>query len=390
MPNPNVNRNITLSGTEHLPVAFGQLFSDDYTRADAGTPGGNYTLVSTTAAIVSNKMVTADAGGTFNAKISYSGYGYSQLNSWTQVIDSVVPSTAALSFLGIGVLSKALSPVSSVQAGLLVFSGGLASQAKIYMNGVTIATSGATMNVTAGDLLRTTFAFSGRTYLLTINNITAGTQISVGVSPNTAASAIAIHGMGWFTIYPYAGIQTISNWNVTTTELKYADYGFVGDSITQIFCASLITNCFAMLTGAAKNKTVAKFAGGNNKTADIINALPEIIAFKPKRIFLMIGGNDISGGVPQATREANYISIISSLSNVGIPIKHLYATPRTATNITAQNTFIASLGVSYIDTYTPMWSGVGTGANPALYQADLIHPIDSGHSTLSSTIVAAI
>lgn len=369
------------------PVAYGQLFADDYQR---GSLGSNYTSTIVTASIVANQLVTTNAGGTFNATVAYSGYGYTQLNSWTQTVDWIAPSVAALSFLGVGVIGKALSGTTAIQCGLLISAGGASSTVRIYRNGV-LQDSVAGMAVVAGNVMRTTVAYNGATYTVTVNNITAGTSASITTTLATSGvGGGAIQGLGWFSLFPFQGIATVTNWTCTTNELKYADYAFVGDSITQVSSASSISNCFAILTGTAKNKTILKLAGSNNRTADIINNLPEIIAFRPKRVFLMIGGNDIAFGVATLTWQANYNAIIAALTAESIPITHLYATPRTPTNITPVNTFINGLGVAKIDTYTPLWSGTGTSANPIYYYTDEVHPNNAGHLLTSQTIVAVI
>lgn len=367
------------------PVPFGQLFTDNYQR---GALGANYTS-NLAPSIISNQLNIPDGGGSFANYIAYSGYGHTNLNSWTQVVDWICPSVAALSFLGIGIRGTQSTSPNSSQCGLLIQAGGTGCLARIYING-TLLGSGGSITCVAGNIMRSTITFNGATYTSTHDNITLSTQATVTATAVTSGGAGTIHGQGYYALCPYAGNFTVTNWSSTTAEYKYADYAFIGDSITQIFSASAVNNCFAIKVGVAKSKIVLKLGGTNNITQDILNSLPETIAFRAKKPFLMIGGNDILYSVASGTWQANMNSIISQLAAVGMPVTNLLATPRTSTDIRPINTYLTGLATPYIDTYTPLWSGTSFTANPTYYAADLVHPNDAGHTLLTTTITAAI
>ncbi|MBU3179023.1 SGNH hydrolase [Clostridium estertheticum] len=69
-------------------------------------------------------------------------------------------------------------------------------------------------------------------------------------------------------------------------------------------------------------KAVNKGIGGNT-TTDVINRLDKIIILNPKKIFLMVGANDLTKSVKKSTTINNYEMIIKILKNK-IPNTQIY------------------------------------------------------------------
>src|SRR5260370_8477916 len=76
--------------------------------------------------------------------------------------------------------------------------------------------------------------------------------------------------------------------------------------------------------------SVSVMAGGGDTTAEAINTLPYWLNFcKPKNWIINIGRNDLVVGVPTATWQANYTSIVSQCRAAGGKIIPLLPLPET-------------------------------------------------------------
>ena len=192
---------------------------------------------------------------------------------------------------------------------------------------------------------------------------------------------------GQFAIHSIGGNIKVDYFKVVVNDLKYIHDLFVGDSITHGAYATNLSTRFA----ASVSDSYQVSAGSGDGTKPVLDKIVNLISYNPVRVFLMIGGNDILNGVASGTYQANYTSIVTQLKAAGIQVIHLLATPRTPTNITALNTWIQSTFTSdvIVDTFTPLL-GSGTSLNATYDCGDGVHPNQSGHTLIASTIVAAV
>ena len=130
-----------------------------------------------------------------------------------------------------------------------------------------------------------------------------------------------------------------------------------------------------------------QLAGNDEQTADILTAIPEIIARAPKYVILMIGGNDIRYSVAAGTYEANIASIVSQLQAAGITVYlSTYPVENSGVNMTTLNAWIAATYPSnYIDVNNG-FSQTGSGVPASWLYGDTIHPTQLFHNYIAQTI----
>lgn len=116
----------------------------------------------------------------------------------------------------------------------------------------------------------------------------------------------------------------------------------------------------------------------------------EIINFlKPKAVFTEIATNDVGFGISIGTTEANLTAFYDTMIVHGIPAYFLLCPPRNDVNVTTINTWIkTNYPGKYIDLYTPLWAGTGTGMASIYNSGDGVHPDSLGHDVMYRTIIA--
>jgi lysophospholipase L1-like esterase len=115
----------------------------------------------------------------------------------------------------------------------------------------------------------------------------------------------------------------------------------LGDSLTEGGTWRELTGCLYLV-----NRGI-----GGDTSGGVLGRLDEIIALKPRAVFLMIGVNDISLGVPTETTIGNLRAILDRLERANIrsyvayvlPVAASYAKKRINGDITALNTRIATV-----------------------------------------------
>lgn len=173
-----------------------------------------------------------------------------------------------------------------------------------------------------------------------------------------------------------------------TAEYKNARFAFLGDSITQGRFATNYADGFAAKIRSSYPGEVLIAGAPSATSADWLANIQSVTMMTPRRVFLMMGTNDISNAVPQATWQANMLSIIAALESAGASVVLLSITPRSYSPVrTSWNPWLQSIGRPYIDLYTPLASGDDLSAS---YSADGLHPNSAGHAVIASTIQSAI
>jgi hypothetical protein len=187
---------------------------------------------------------------------------------------------------------------------------------------------------------------------------------------------------GRFAIWGQGGTFTINRITVTNKETKNPSVLLIGDSKTMGYGASNFYTTYPGILGRhVYNQAIA--AGFGDKTADVLNRMPEILAIAPKTAVLSIGSNDARFGVSNGTFQANYASIVTQLTNAGVNVVHLSPSFETSLDLTAQYTYVTTTyGASVVDVfYTSRESG-------NLY-SDNIHWSDTMNRAAAEALVSS-
>lgn len=132
---------------------------------------------------------------------------------------------------------------------------------------------------------------------------------------------------------------------------------------------------------------------GSDITEGLYNRMDEILSHKPKKIFIMVGINDIGNGVPEQTSMSYYRKIIEMIKSVDtecdIYIESVLPTTQLDLKQIAHfNSELESIckseNVEYIDLFSDFLSGGSTDTN--LISADGVHLNGKGYSKLIASI----
>ena len=88
------------------------------------------------------------------------------------------------------------------------------------------------------------------------------------------------------------------------------DNVFLGDSLTES----------GLWNELLPNHSIANRGVGGDTTARVLDRLHNVTRLKPKRVFVLLGINDINQGVDQATTLRNYGKILSELQETGAEV----------------------------------------------------------------------
>lgn len=217
------------------------------------------------------------------------------------------------------------------------------------------------------------------------------TTVRVAWTMNNSIECVTLsEAAGDFAQFTFGGTYAFSDWCTMVYDQKNIDTLFIGDSITKGYAATDMSTNWARQVGNSIGLPYELCAGSGDITQRFLDKVPAIIAQRPRRVIVMIGGNDILLGVAQATREANFTSAVTQLETAGIVVVICLATPRTPTDVTGWNTFLDAFTSNLrIDTYTPL-VGTGTALNPAFDGGGGVHPNQPGQDVIASTVIAAI
>lgn len=121
--------------------------------------------------------------------------------------------------------------------------------------------------------------------------------------------------------------------------------------------------------------------GGADTTGLVLVRVSEIIKLNPKKVLLMIGGNDILYSLPSATWQQNLKDIRTALTTAGIEVIHLFPTPRAGASqlinfIQNEPLFRTDLK---IDTNTLLMNGNSDTLAAVYDSGDHLHPNEAGH-----------
>jgi lysophospholipase L1-like esterase len=171
------------------------------------------------------------------------------------------------------------------------------------------------------------------------------------------------------------------------SKIESAPIVMLGDSLTEAGPWTDLTGCLA----------IANRGIGGDTTTRVLDRLDEVLALRPRAIFLMIGVNDVSLGHPLETTLANLRMILDRLTGAGVQVFVSYVLPVTArygkkrvnAEVPALNAALAKLiaerpGVTAIDARPLLRGADGTLREEFAY--DGIHLTPKGYAVLRDLI----
>lgn len=387
-----------MAGGGMPPEEFGDILNDSFARASLGA---SYQVNGTATFSPNGSLLQVSGGGATTDRLRYlypNSFEY-----WEQSISYTLTATPSSTTSGIGLGKYDLNTPDgqrTVYCRLITNnnSGNFGRVAINSFDGTTntqqAVSTGTAVAVTNGSNFLLTFSRSKTTtnvvYTATILNVgTGGTNtVSWSFVPSNTLIADCTGDFALFALGT-AGTYNVTNWNVSSSDLKNIEGLFIGDSITYTYASTNLTTRWASLVGDTLSSYQVS-AGPGDVTQRVLDKIQNILDYNPQKVFLMIGGNDILFGVSSGTWQANYTSIVTQLNNAGIQVIHCLATPRDATDVTPLNTWISSTFSSHlvIDTFTPL-KGSGTDL-AAAYDSDGVHPNQAGHTLISTTVINAL
>jgi lysophospholipase L1-like esterase len=375
---PVSSGNSVTTGTTY-PI--GTIVSNDFNSSDWTITGGGMVFNGTNCVVIN---------GNDDFSTNYAVYNnyYNDLQDATFTATVVV---GALNTNGIAFgFSSAVNATSQNLIMQLNTTSGIGS--RIWVNNAFISNSAPSIGtISISDHIQMSCSYVNRTAIITAKNLTTGgatstytysTPYTYPFTPTSWQCSMR------FTIWNVgsASTCTISNFSVTTNQVKNLTTLFVGDSKTSGSGASSVLNTIWSVGSTSFVKECN--AGPGDVTQDVINRLTQIISYRPKNVVLWIGCNDLRFAVSTATWQANYSYITSTLQNAGITVYHVLSAPENTQDVTSVNNYINARYSNVIDIYTPMWSGTGTGLNSIYNAGDGVHLNDAGYLKVHDIIQA--
>lgn len=375
---------------------IGELFYDDFARASLGA---NY---------ASGGSATWSANGT-NGTVSGGTNVYTHrlrrvypnsFDRWDQKVTITIGAAPSTNY-GHGLGFSDYSSPDVEQTVLMRFdmsNGANAGKLYIYTfdgsNETQRAVSASALSVANGDTFRLRFRkhYVNGYFIYSAEVMKSDlTTVRVAWTMNTVIESVTLsESTGDFAQFTFGGTYAFSEWRTMVYDQKNIDTLFVGDSITKGYAATDMSTNWARQVGASIGLPYELCAGSGDITQRFLDKVPAIIAQRPARVIVMIGGNDILLGVAQATREANFTNAVTQLEAAGIVVVICKATPRTPTDVTGWNTFMDTFTSNLrIDTYTPL-VGSGTSLNAIYDGGGGVHPNQAGMDIIASTVIAAL
>ncbi len=365
------------------PSPLGVLLSDPMTSLTNWTNVGTATF-------------TADGTGT---SVS-GGSGFVNYRYYTPLLNTVENFKITMVFVvtntaagGIGIGSQADLTAPTLNRTFVgrwatnTTAGGATIHTCYEGTGVTFtqaATSGTTSNYAINDIIQLVFERAYNVYTVTATNLSnPSTQTTNYTAQN--ANTVAANSAGRFAIFAVGGGQRITSITIESNSYKNIRALFIGDSKTHRLSSTTKATRYADVVFAGSTKKFEVNAGANDRTAQYSPQQVHIDSYNADYVFLMIGGNDIRGGIASGTWQANLTTIRNNAKAAGASIVWLLYPKETVIDFTAFNQWIVDrvadtfIGDLVIDTS----SIIVVGTDVAV---DGVHPNDTGHAKIGAAI----
>ena len=238
-------------------------------------------------------------------------------------------------------------------------------------------------SVAVGDIIQLIYSQRGNTISVTVNDINQHTVDTYTKTANLLSDQPSPPNTSNFRVFGFGGTFDIQSIRMISRQTIAPNVLFIGDSKTVGYSALDINLRFASLIQSLGPVDV--FAGGADRTVEIVQELNYITQFKPRYAIVNIGRNDLNAGVPSATWQANYQTIVSTLKAAGVTVIHLMPIPETS--IADQSTLTNFINSTYPNDGKIDVSG--SWNNSVHLSADTVHPSPEGHRLIANAILAS-
>jgi len=368
---------------------------DDYLNAVNADPGlptlgslynksswsdlSDFTNTGVTASIISNQINITAGSSSLSATLALNRY--TCLEKWKWVCQFTVDKTSGAGGIGFGVKSANtsaqndvvayFSSSSTINSGLSIIASGLNGT---YTNRALTSA----LTYSSGDKIELIFERNGDLFTVTSRNVTTSSS-SVTVSYTYPASSPLLPNTSRFALYAIGHTTTVNSMYLESSESKNAKFVIVGDSKICYYYASKYNLRASALLSDYTGYGVA-LGGGSDKSADMLNRVQEIIDLAPEVVILCGASNDPRFGVASATTNANYASLVSTITAAGIRVIHTTGFYETSgVDQTGLQTYI-NANYSSLDIIPTLSTVIGLNA-------DGIHPNDAGFATWVGVLI---
>lgn len=192
------------------------------------------------------------------------------------------------------------------------------------------------------------------------------------------------HNTGRFAIAQHGGTNRIHNIKIESDVLRNAPYGGMGNS--HFYGGKASTLAGSMFHSAMSGLDYMVCAGWADRLVDMELRMPEIIALNPKILLVEGGSNDVDAGTFVSTGQNALDSIISQGQGASIDVRLMNAPARSDVDVTAVQTYMASLGLPVYDAFADTKQPSNTNLIVAYAAPDNIHLNDVGHPVCAAGI----
>ena len=179
---------------------------------------------------------------------------------------------------------------------------------------------------------------------------------------------------GYPTIYNTGnGKLQINSIKIISHDMTNAPWAFVGDSVMLGNQAASLAYTIPAILEHRLGQSCDWFTGAGDRTVEITNDLPYILALHPQNVLLRIGENDVSSSI---WNPANYEYIVNTLTSAGINVWNLCGENAGSTTV---NPFLMT---NYPTTTIPC----ADFNQSTMVSPDGLHPNALGYLTLANDV----
>jgi lysophospholipase L1-like esterase len=384
---PNI---LLLGGIGEVPIDAVKTYIDEKTKGTSGSSNlkGNITL-NTLETFSTNDVTIADGASISSGLINFSG------SSTVTVKENTLNENSDMSFI-----YQELS-ASNAMIGFKSYNGhgynwdvfvkyntSGTNIGKLEIragNGLAYSQLSLTSNTnyTIGDIMKIGIIRKGLKYTMYVQNISKNWKMEMSQLVTPLGVPFIAHNSACPQFISNSGTGKILKYSHTCFSFNIEN-AINGDSIT--FGQSATSEELRWANIIKGNNLV--MGGGADTSASVLARLPEIIKIKPRRVLLMIGGNDILFGLAPSVWQQNLRDIRSQLVAAGIEVVHCLPTPRAGAGtlisfIKSEPKFLTDLKV---DTNTTLMNGNSDNIKTEFDSGDHLHPNNAGMAEVGKII----
>jgi len=330
MPNPIVNRRVVVS-SGGVPVEIGTIIDSSILAEDVfNSSKWTYEGAGSVDSFDSSGIEFSGGTDSLNSILKYTAMPInleSCVITWRFILSGTDASNGVVgcglvSSLGLNrhfVLINCRTGAS--KGNLLLF----------YANGYDQETNPTLIPFTDGDEVEIRMTKTLLSYTFDCRNYTqlsSYISLSKNLSITYSVGANEIPNISYPSVYNYDGTNKLTYFNVSSTEYKYADLLFIGDSKTQGFYANSGANRFSNQYALNKSIQIVNLAGQSQTLTDYVLLNNLITVLRPNKLIMLAAfRNNISGGTWNATAKSNYQSIVTNAESFGCEVWHALSIP---------------------------------------------------------------